>query len=81
MKDRFYIVDTKNKTFYRGETDSIPWIINGFTDNFVYAKEYATEAAAKAACKRFENEKFEFDGNTPLAKGRLAVVKMTFTAV
>ena len=79
MKDKFVIVDTaqgKNCNLYQGETGYVPWLINSFTSELQYAKRYESLEEAQRDCNRFNKERFEFDGNTPLKPGRLKVMKI-----
>ena len=81
MKMNYYhIIDRESKRFYTG-SDYLPWIIWAFTDEPRFAKRYTDLAFAKSECKRFMQEKTAFDGNSPLEKGRLGVVQITFTEV
>lgn len=81
MEEIFVIVDTKTGNFYRGVLDYVPWIINAFTDRLLFARPYESKDIAYEDMKWFEETKTEFDGNTPLKKGRLAVMQITLKPV
>ena len=81
MKPTYYIRDTKTGRFYGGHTHYIPWIDNAFTDCLEFAVAYTKAKDAKEAVKKFYKTKYESDGNTPLKRGRLEVVKLQFVRV
>lgn len=81
IMESFYIVDRKTNKFYRGETEYIPWIVNAFTDRFQFARVYQTAEEARKVCEEFQRTKQGFDGNTPLEKDRLMVVRRRFEEV
>lgn len=84
MTDQFVIVDTaygKSCSLYQGETNYVPWIVNSFTNDLQYAKRYESLEEAQRDCNRFNKERFEFDGNTPLKPGRLKVMKIVLVPV
>lgn len=80
MKERYYIMDSESHRFYCG-SDYLPWISNAFTSEPEYAICYTNKKVAKLDVERFTKNKTEFDGNTPLKKGRLVVVQMSFQMV
>lgn len=79
--ETFYIVDRKTNKFYCGESEYIPWIVNSFTDRFQFARVYQTAEEARKVCEEFQRTKQGFDGNTPLEKDRLMVVRRCFEEV
>lgn len=79
--DQFVIVDTETGKFYQGETDYLPWIACAFIDCLEYAMRYADKDTAKNDIAQFEKYMTEFDGNTPLKKGRLVVMQIALTPV
>lgn len=78
MKLEYYIMDKDRRLFYMGPTEYHPWICHAFTDNHRYAIGFLTAEDAAKMIAYFEQTKTEFDGNTPLAKGRLIVVRVEF---
>lgn len=81
MEEIFVIVDTETGNFYQGGTEYTPWIINAFTNRLSFALKYESKDKAYEDLKWFEETKTEFDGNTPLKKGRLAVMQITLKPV
>lgn len=84
IKDTYVIVDTGdrvcNRLFYN-DSPYRPWIIHSFTDELRFAIQYNSLEEAKKDCENFMKTKFEFDGNTPLAPGRLQVMKVALVPV
>ncbi len=81
IMESFYIVDRKTNKFYCGESEYIPWIVNSFTDRFQYARVYGTAEEARKDCEKFQKTRQDFDGNSPLEKDRLMVVRRCFEEV
>ena len=81
MEEIFVIVDTETGNLYQGGSEYTPWIINAFTNRLLYAWKYESKDIAYDALKWFYKTKTEFDGNTPLKKGRLAVMQITLKPV
>lgn len=85
MIGQFVIVDTgygKRCNLYHGGKDHyVSWIVTAFTSDLQYAKRYESVEEAQSDCDRFTREKFEFDGTTPLAPGRLRVMKVALVPV
>lgn len=79
--DEFVIVDTETGKFYQGETDYLPWIAYAFIDCLECSVRYADKDTAKNDIAQFEEYMTEFDGNTPLKKGRLVVMQIALTPV
>lgn len=81
MENLYVIVDTETGRFYQGDTDYLPWIACAFGDCLECAARYSDKDKAKDDIEYFEMYKTGFDGNTPLRKGRLAVMQITLTPV
>ena len=81
MGDFYLIQDTTSGKFFCEDTDYIPWIVYAFTDDFRLARFYRTLETAKAECERMTDENYGYDGNTPLEKGRLSVMKVELAKV
>ena len=84
MKDAYVIVDTgdrvANRLFYN-DSPYRPWIVHSFTDELRFALLYDSRERAEADCDYFTRTKTEFDGNTPLERGRLRVMKVVLQPV
>lgn len=78
---QFVIVDTETGRFFHDDAAYGDWIYTAFTDSFFWAMKYEDKEKAKRDVMRFEKSKTEFDGNTPLKKGRLVVMQIALTPV
>ena len=76
MENTYYIIDTETGRLFMGDTEYCPWILNAFTDHVLHAYAFYREDEAKRWCARYEKTKTDYNGNTPLKKGRLAVAKL-----
>lgn len=84
MKDTYVIVDTGDRVCSRlfyNNSPYHPWIVHSFMDNLNFAALYHSLEEARKDCDYFTRTKFEFDGETPPAPGRLRVMKVVLVPV